>query len=349
MANNETPNLESLLQTAVELDASDLHLIPGEPPIYRVKGTLQRAQQDAISAEEVQAILEMKIGADKAARIGSETGHVIAICDVPAVAQGRMCVTRAGGKLNATIRILPGQVPDSKMARVPQALIDAVMNNSSGLIITAGEVGSGKTTTAMMLLEYLNTRRPVRIVTIEDPIGIHLESKLAVITQQNIDTDAPNFGAALRAVLRLDPDVLFLGEIRDIPTLEACITAAEAGNLVITQLHAATPEKVIQRIIDVYPEENKGVFRRRLASMLRAVSTQKLLPSAKSSGRVAAYGVLVVDKEMQRAISDGKDIHDRSSPLPEGCQTIAQDIRQLQAEGLITAETAEDALASLEI
>ena len=200
----------------------------------------------------------------------------------------------------------------------------------------------------MVLLDHINANLPVRIVTIQDPVDIRLQPKQAVITQQSIDSDTPSYTAAFRAVLRQDPDVFFVGEVRDLPTLEACITAAHTGHLVITQIHAASPEDVIQRMIDVQPEELRPTFRRRLASQLLAVSVQKLLPHAQKPGAVAAFGLLIVDKEMRRAIADSKDITDRTSPLPDGCQTLADDIRQLQAEGLITDQTADDATCLME-
>lgn len=347
MATKNESLLERLLQKAAELDASDLHLVAGEPPIYRVKGSLQRAEQDPLSADEIQHIVEAEIGSEQAARIGRELGHAIAMCQVPGVVQGRMCVTRAAGALTATTRILPARLPDPARARIPQALLDAACS-PNGLIVVAGETGSGKTTVAMMLLDHINASSPVRILTIEDPVGVRLEPKRAVITQQNTDSDTPSYASALRAALRQDPDVLFVGETRDLGTLEACITLVDTGHLVITQIHAASPEDVIQRMIDVHPEETRPIFRRRLASGLRAVSVQKLLPRAGKPGVTAAYGLLIVDKEMRRAIADGRDIKDRTAPLPEGCQTLADDIRRLQAEGLITEQTADDALSLIE-
>jgi len=339
--------LERLLNHAAKLHASDLHLVAGEPPIFRVGSALQRAEAHPLTPDDIKAIVEDQIGADQAAKIGPELGHVIAMCESPGVVEGRMCVTRAAGSLTATIRILPTKLPDPIKVGIPQALHDAA-KSSNGLIIVSGEAGCGKTTVAMMLLEQINASLPVRIVTIEDPVGIRIQPKRAVITQQNIDTDTPSYSSALRAVMRQDPDVIFVGEIRDLPTLEACVTAANIGHLVITQVHATSPENAIQRMIDVHPEEMKPAFRRNLATVLRAVSVQKLLALAGKPGVVSAFGLLIPDKEMRQAIVEGKDTKDRTSPLPVGCQSLSDEIRRFQKAGIITDTTASEALSLLE-
>ena len=149
-------------------------------------------------------------------------------------------------------------------------------------------------------------------------------------------------------VMAMDPDVIFVGEIRDIETLDACVTAAETGHLVITQLHADSPERAIQRMIDVQPEEMRPVFRRALARTLRAVSVQRLIPAAEGKGVHAAYGLLIPDKEMRRAIAEGRDIFDRTAPLPDAFQTLADDVRQLRSDGKITEAAAKEILAQFE-
>ena len=257
-----------------------------------------------------------------------------------------MCVTRASGGLTAAVRVMPTRLPDPVAVGVPQALLDAACS-PNGIIIVSGQTGSGKTTVAMMLLEHLNARSPVHILTIEDPVGIRLQPKQAVIRQQSVGTDTPSYSAALRSAMRQDPDVIFVGEVRDLVTLEACVTAADTGHLVVTQVHASSPQEVIQRVVEVHPEELRAPFRRRLAQTLRAVSVQKLLPLAKGPGLTAAFGVLIPDKEMRQAIADGRNVTDRASALPAGCQNLADDIRRLAKEGAVTQQAAEAALASL--
>jgi len=345
MTDTDNPALERILQQAAALDASDIHLVAGEPPIYRVRGALQRGEDDPLTAEDIRDIVQAEIGADQAARIGAELSHATAMCEAPGVVSGHMCVTRAGGALTASIRIIPTALPAPEAARIPQALLDAA-DSPSGLVITAGEPGSGKTTTAYMLLEHINATRSVRIVTVDYFLSMRLEPKQGVITQQSVGSDVPDFASALHAEMRQGPSVLFVGEIRDLATLEACVTLADTGHLVITQVNTGSPTGVIDRLINVHPEELRAPFRARLAAALRAVSVQTLLARSSGRGRAAAYGLLVPDKPMREAIAAGRDIHDRDTPLPEGCRALADDIRTLQSEGVITDQTAEEAIGT---
>ena len=326
MAKTIDPQLENLLSQAVTLKASDLHLVAGEPPIFRVKGALQRADQDPLTAEDIASMVQTVIESWESAHgLGSQ----MAIVEVPGVVEGRLCVTISEGAPTASIRILPSNLPTPASARVPAALLEAALA-PQGLVVISGEAGSGKTTVAMILLEHVNTHLPARIHTIEEPVSFRLKAKQAVITQQSVGVDVGGFLPAMKAVLRMDPDVIFVGELRDIQTLEACVALAESGHLVITQVHASDPPDAIQRMVDVHPEELRPIFRRRLAAVLRAVSSQKLLPLAGKPGRTAAYGVLVPDQEMRRAICEGLDPTERTSPLPPGCQTLSADIAALR-------------------
>lgn len=345
MAAQITPELQRMLQQAAERYASDLHLLPGEPPIFRVGSELQRAEQDPLTEEDVRAIVHAAIGQEQADRIGQEREVAITTCSIEGVVEGRMAITRHMEKLSAVIRLLPSQVPDPARARVPQALLDLTAS-PNGLILLTGVTGSGKNTVALTLLDYINTREATHIVTIEDPVGIRLVPKKALIRQQSVGTDTPSFHGALRAVLALDPDVIYVSEIRDIVTLQACITAAQTGHLVFSVMHGPTPEAAIQRIIDAQPEDVRSIFRRSLAEVLRGVAISYLLPEASGQGRVAAYGLLIPDDAMRQAIAEGWDFMKRSS-LPPGSQTLVQDIENLQAEGRVTEQAAREAMEKI--
>jgi twitching motility protein PilT len=336
------PELQQMLEEAAKRGASDLHLVPGEPPVYRVREKLVRGERDPLSEEEILQIVHAAIGAEQASRIGAELEVVVATCSLAGVVEGRMCITRHLDKLTVEVRLLPSGVPDPVAGRVPKALLDAT-DSPRGLILVTGLTGSGKNTVALMLLEHINANRAVHIVTIEDPVAVHMAPKQALIRQQSVGTDTPSFHGALRAVLRLDPDVIYVSDIRDVVTLQACVMAVQTGHLVIGVVHGPSPEGLIRLMIDLQPEEMRSMFRRSLAETLRAVAMSCLLPAASGHGRLAAYAVLVPDEALRQAITEGRDIT-TISPLPPGSQTLAEDIQQLVAEGKVAEQAAREAL-----
>ncbi len=340
-----TAELQRMLEEAARRQASDLHLVPGEPPVYRIGNRLVRDEQDPLTEEDIRRIAEAAVGADEAARIGSQREVVITTCGIEGVLEGRMCVTRNLERLTVVVRLLPSRLPDASLARVPQALLD-LTDSPNGFILLTGLTGSGKNTVALMLLDYINARRPVHIVTIEDPVAMHLVPKQALIRQQSVGTDTPSFAGALRAVLRLDPDVIYVSETRDLMTLQACVMATQTGHLVISVIHGPSPEAVVRMMLDAQPEDMRPMFRQSLAGALRAVVMTHLLPEASGKGRVAAYGLLLPDQAMRQAIAEGWDLAKRQQ-LPQGSQTIAQDIERLAAEGRVTREAAREALEKI--
>jgi len=339
MPTKKPAGLVHLLKEAAERGASDLYLIPGEPPVFRGASGLERQEREPLTAGEVEQLVFSVVDKEGAAKIGTETGGVIAHCGVEGVTEGRMCLARANGQYTAVIRLLASRLPDPQVLRIPKALL-AAAESPHGLIILTGSPGCGKTTTALALLDYVNERSARHIVTLEDPVCVRLEPKRAVIQQREVGLDTPTYIAGLKTVMRQDPDVIFVGEIRDLPTLDACITAARTGHLAMTQLNVVSPEAAIEKMIEVQPEEMAKSFRKDLAAVLRAVAVQRLLPAADGSGRLAAYGVIVPDDEMRRAVAEGRDIFDRTAPLPKGCLTLAEDIERLRSEGKVTDETA---------
>ncbi|MBN1342694.1 MAG: Flp pilus assembly complex ATPase component TadA [Phycisphaerae bacterium] len=338
--------LEGYLQQAQERHASDVFLIPGEPACYRLREGIERVDGDVLTAEQVEAMAVGIVGQEALARIGPETGEVLASHHIPGVLNAQICVAKSGGACTMTARVLPTTLFGVDVLGVPKAVIDAC-DARNGLVVIGGPVGSGKTTTCYALLDDINARRPVHICTVEEPIGIRLGPKKAVIQQREIGRDAPDTISAIRASMRQDFDVLFVPELRRAEEVQACVTAAQTFALVITQVHAQSPEAAIQRMIDVQPEDVRLSFRKSLAEALRIVMVQILLPHAARKGRVAAYGVLVPDDEMRTAIAGGGDPLDRSRPLPEGCQSLADHVRRLAEEGTVTPEVAREAIAGI--
>ncbi len=346
MAIEQTPELDRMLEETVDRRASDLILIPGEPMTFRVNGVLRRKEADPLTAEQVKRVAVAAVGDDELKKVRTSTGGVTTSCGLPGVVDGRMTIASAMGDITIVIRILPGTVLSAKDAGLPEALLKAA-EAPHGLIVIGGPTGSGKSTAAISLLDHLNAKRPVHIVTIEDPILARLTPKQALIQQREVGTDMPNSLAGLRHALRQDIDVLYLSELRSLDELQAVVTASDIGHLVITVVHGRSPEDIIQRMVDVMSPETRAAFAKRLAGALRAVTCQYLLPRAGGKGRVAAYGVLVPDEETRQAIVEGRNLRERTAPPPAGCRTLAEDIGRLSNEGVVSEEAAAAAAAAI--
>lgn len=346
MAIEQTPELDRILQEATDRVASDVFLIPDEPVAFRVQGRIERSHCEPLTAPRIAEIAAAAVGQDELRRIRPETGGALTSCGIPGVADGRMTVATAMGEHTIVIRMLPGTVVDAKAAGVPDVLLQA-SDAANGLIVVGGPTGSGKTTVALSLLDYINATRPVHIITVEDPVLARLTPKQALVQHREVGTDIPDTVSGIRWALKQDPDILYVSELKSLGELEAVVTMADAGHLVLTVMHGFSPEDIVQRILDVHPPETREAFRRRLASVLRAVSVQRLLRKAGGKGRVAAYGVLIPDDATRQAIVAGTELKERSAPLPEGCRTLADDIRRLREEGIVSADAVEEALAGI--
>lgn len=336
---------EALLVEAQSRGASDLHLIPGEPPTLRVDGVLERSNGEALDPEEVLEMASEIVPKSDIDRIGQEIAQLDRSITVGEIA-ARVCVSRAYGAITLAIRLLPTSVLDVKRLGVPQGLIDAV-KSPSGLIVLSGRTGSGKSTTAYSLLDYINEHHNANIFTIEDPIMYRLTPKKSILQQREVGVDIPSDVAGLKLMMRVDPDVAFISEIRTLEVLQACITAAEVGHLVMIVLHQDSPETALKMIVDVFAEDMRGAIRRQLSTILRCVSCQRLLPRAGGQGRVAAYGVLVPDDEMKNAITEGRDVLSRKTSLPDTCLSMKEEIERMASQGIITDETAKAYIETL--
>jgi twitching motility protein PilT len=346
MAIVQTAELERFLQDAFDKGASDLFLIPHEPPTFRIKGSIERTETDALRVEDICKMAAAAFGEEQIKLVGSQTGQLVTSCSLPGVVDGRMCLARSRGGFTIVVRLLPTNLPDVSDLRIPEGMLSAALSQN-GLVICAGPSGSGKTTTLYGLAEYINEKHASHICTVENPICYRIRPKKAIVQQREVGSDIPDVVAGINAATKQDLDVLLLGEIKTAEELAACVTVTQTGHLVLSQVHAWSPETAIQRLIDVQAEENLAIFRRHFAEALRAVSAQVLLPKAAGKGLVAAYGVLVPDKQMRKAIAEGRDIFDRKDPLPKGCQRLADDIERLYSEGVIAEESRNNALADL--
>ena len=336
---------ETLLRSAQERGASDLHLLAGEPPTTRVDGVLERTDAAPLTAVRILEIASAVFPRGELDRIGRELGELHRSITIGEIAL-RFCVARVSGEITISARMIPIGVPGVDFLGTPNGLIGAA-GMANGLIVISGRTGSGKSTTAYSLLDHINATRNVNIHTIEDPVMYRLTPKRSLVQQREVGVDTPDTVSGLKQSMLMDPDVIFVGEIRTLDELQACITVAETGHLVITVMHAESPEGAIQRIGDVFPEHTRAFYRRALAGVLRCVTCQRLIPKASGQGRVAAYGVLVPDDEMRAAIAEYGDVLSRRQPLPKNCLSMQAEIERMANEGIISQEKAQAYLADI--
>ncbi len=338
MAIKQMKAFERVLQEGFDRKASDVLMMPGEPVCFRIRGELVRAEGEALYADQIKSVAEAAIGEERLKKDIAAVGRSVTSCGIDGVGDGRMCVTSSFGDYTIAVRLLPRQLPDIKATRVPESVIEATMA-PDGLVVFAGPTGSGKTTTMLAVLEHLNAMKAIHICTVEDPISYRMESKKAIVQQHEVGVDVPNVVSGIVAAMRQDMDVLMVNELKRVEEAEATVTAAHLGHLVITQMHATSPEGAILRLMNIQPGEAGESLRRQLGESLRCVCHQILLPTEDGKGRVAAYGVLIVDDEMRKAIAAGEDIRARTRPLTKGSQTLASDAERLWVDGAISRET----------
>jgi len=235
---------------------------------------------------------------------------------------------------------------DVHRAGIPEGLLNA-SHAASGLVLIGGVTGSGKSTSAVSLLDHINATRAVSVLTIEDPVVARLTPKQALIHQCEVGTDVPSTMAGIRHAFKMDPDVLFLGELKSLEELEAVVTAADMGHLVISVVHGATPWDILQRFSEVHPPETRTAFLRRFSHVLLAVSAQCLLRYAGGPGRVAAYGLVIPDDRIRQAIREGTDLAAMDHALPSDSLSLSAEIERLRDEAVVSSDAAEAALATL--
>lgn len=346
MAITQTSELDRALQLAADRHASDLFLVPGEPVALRIAGKIQRTDQPPLTAADVRRIAVAAVGEQRLSALGTETGRIITSCEVPGVVAGRMCIASARGEPTIVVRILPTRLGSAKELAIPEAVLQAA-RSPSGLILFSGAIGSGKTTSMLSVLDDWNANFDGHICTVEDPIGMVLASKRSIIQQREVGVDVPDVISGIAAAMRQDLDVLMVGELKTAEEVQACLSACETGHLVFTQVHAEVPGRALQRLLEIQPAEELQqprlqLFCQRLARALRCVLGQVLLPRADGHGRVAAYGVLIPDKEVLNQICQCQRIK-----WPLGNPSIRDHILSLRQQNIITEQVARGAIDSL--
>ena len=317
MTKTKSNTIAPYLEEAIQKNASDIHFVVGLPPTLRIDGMLKQIDEEPLTAEENEELLAKFLG-EKLRKMLDETRKELDFSFPYKEFRFRSNVYLERGNIAASLRLLPNTIRSFEELGVP-VLIDKFTTVSQGLLIITGPTGHGKSTTLASLIDRINSTRRSHIISIEDPIEYVFEHKKSIITQREVGHDTPSFTSALRAALREDPDVVLIGEMRDLETIESALTIAETGHLVLTTLHTNSASQTADRIIDVFPERQQTQVRAQLAEVLLAVLSQRLIPRI-SGGRALATEIMIANPAVKSVIREGK-----THQLPNIIQTSASE------------------------
>src|SRR5213080_980179 len=337
-------HIDDLLRIAIDRKASDLHLKVGNFPHCRVDGDLVPiSDQQRISAEDMLTMAFSMMSARQKQKF-KETSEIDMAYGVAGLGRFRVNVFQQRGNVGLVLRMIPTKIKALEELYMPR-IIEEICEASRGMVLVTGVTGSGKSTTLAAMLDRINSTRPEHIITIEDPIEFLHRDKKGFVNQREVEVDTPSFGSALRASLRQDPDIILVGEMRDLETIGTALHAAETGHLVFSTLHTLDAVETINRIISVFPPPEQKQVRMQLAATLRAVISQRLVKRADGQGRVPAIEVLVSTAYIRECIT----IPEKTRMIREalaagtsqyGMQTFDQSLYDLYQQGLITYEVA---------
>ncbi|MEA2433569.1 MAG: twitching motility protein PilT [Actinomycetota bacterium] len=343
----DVAHIDDFLKYVVEVKSSDLHVKTGSPPMIRMSGHLEALDHPVIEHKRAEE-LSTQMMAKKHLDVLEQMGEVDFAYSVAGLGRFRVNVHKQRGSLGvAARRILPG-APDFKDLGLPPA-IETLAKEHRGLLLVTGPTSSGKTTTCGAILKYINQTRRAHIVTIEDPIEILHKDEMSIVTQREVGQDTTGFHPALRAAMRQDPDVIFVGEIRDTETVSAALQAAETGHFVLATLHTTDVVETVNRVVDFFPSHQQKQIRVALAGSLVGVVTQRLLPKV-GGGRAPAIEILVMNGRVRDCILDPDRTHTIHEIVADssfyGMQTFDQALIGLFQQGLVTLEDAKNAANS---
>lgn len=335
-------NVSELLQIMAEKDASDLHLKTGSPPVMRINGELHLLDEPAITPEQMKDHAATMMN-DKQIGVFSEQNEIDFAYSVKNVGRFRVNVFRQRGSISIAMRRVVGKIPGFAELHLPE-ILEKLSLEPRGMILVTGTTGSGKTTTLAAMIDHINQNVRRHVVTIEDPIEIIHKDNKAMINQREIGIDTRSYSTALRYVLRQDPDVIFIGEMRDLETVRTAITAAQTGHLVLSTLHTIDVSETINRIIDFFPLYQQKQVRILLAGCLRGIVSQRLIQRSDGKGRVPAVELMVMTKRIRDMILEPEQTHNIQEALKEGdyygMQTFDQSLLKLYKENLVTLRDA---------
>ncbi|MGM0442876.1 MAG: type IV pilus twitching motility protein PilT [Fibrobacterota bacterium] len=329
-------SFQELLKKCLDLGASDIHITAGLPPMYRVDGKLTPGGTDKLSKNQTET-LAYSIMTEKQRKFFENEKEVDFSFGAKNIGRFRANVYMQRGCVATSLRIIPTEIREFDDLGLPP-VIKTLMDRPNGLILVTGPTGSGKSTTLASMIDFLNENRSEHILTIEDPIEFVHRHKSCMVNQREIKQDTHGFTNALKSALRQDPDIVLIGELRDLETIQAALTIAETGHLTFATLHTNSAPKTISRVVDVFPANQKATIRTQLSMVLEAIISQALLPKT-TGGRIVATELLVPNSGIRQLIRDDK-IHQLSGMMElgarEGMHTMNMDLSRLYNDNLVT-------------
>ncbi|WP_298869111.1 type IV pilus twitching motility protein PilT [uncultured Gimesia sp.] len=340
--------INDLLHAAVDSDASDILLVTDAPPVFRIDGVLKTTTLEPLDPETIRDLCD-QILKDKQKETLEKQKDVDFAITIPRLGRFRFNIHVQRGTLAAAIRRYSNDVCILDNLELPP-VVEEITHLKTGLVLVTGQTGSGKSTTLAAMIEAINQRESKHIITLEDPIEYQFQHGNSLIEQREIGEDCPDFASGLKHILRQDPDVILIGELRDLDTIRVALQAAETGHLVLASLHASTAAGVVDRLVEVFTPGEQAQIRSHLAESLRAVITQQLLPAAFSKGRIAAAEIMLTNRAIQTSIREST-----SHLIPGvistnrrmGMQTMEQALKELLLNGKVDPEVVDEYLQEL--
>lgn len=335
---------DRVLQAARKLGASDVHLKVGLPPVFRIRGSLRTLKDVPPMTSDVVDTFAVNIMTKKVQAKFEEAHEVDLAYATPDGLRYRVNVFKQRGETGMVMRVIAADIPPFERLNLPSRVRDLAREHR-GLILVTGITGSGKSTTLASMMDVINHERACHIITIEDPIEYVFRDHRSVVNQRELGFDTMSFSAALRSALRQDPDVVLVGEMRDLETIETAMLAAETGHLVFSTLHTLDAQETINRIVQMFPPHQQNAVRLQLASILSAVVSQRLLPRADGRGMIPAVEVLVNTPRIRDLVADGDRTHEIVEAIKEGAHpygmiSFDQSLTELVKRNLVTYEVA---------
>jgi len=331
-----------LLEQSFEEKASDLHITVGLPPVFRKNGSLLSTGEENLNQEDTEEMLKEIVDFNKLEEF-EEKGEIDFSYELPGLCRFRINAYHQQGQVSIAVRMIESKIPAIEQLGMPNILY-TLADKPQGLILVTGPTGSGKSTTLASMIDYINTTKSKHIITLEDPIEYVHTHKKSVVNQREVGFDTLSFANGLRAALRQDPDVILVGEMRDLETISTAITAAETGHLVMATLHTSSAPTTIDRIIDVFPPHQQGQIRIQLANVLQGIVSQRLFVQSDSKGRIAATEVLIHTPSVANLIRNEK-VHQLQNVIQTsralGMHTLESSVQQLLTSGKISLESAK--------